>query len=552
VQLDSGNVMSMDPAGIYLYYAKEVLLRKQQQLDLQGDVTHPYVIQQRLLELLEKLALCLYQRGVESISLEDFKTQTGQNNLAKYLWDCADMAQGEDADVRVSNRSLLKYDSVDYNKRCFCHRSMKEYFIAQGIVHQLLNDENAGRTLLAGPGLGYEILSFAGDILRTLDDAGKAAASRRLVTFAHEQLTTSEQISFNLAVNSVNLLHYGNLGLPGQNWSGLYLDNVLLSGEDLSGKNFSYSSMRYAHLDNTDLTGCDLRYCDFTGVLFEKTGQLNAFAILHSEDGLLASYQDGNVRRWLFSDGSAQILAQMEHKKVLRLFLQEGGRDAMLDAKRLLFLRRGQQELTVAGYAPLQPGMIVLDVGQEAALIRKQSALLLLKLENGECLGRMETSNTALACLLQGKMVLMWTNERGLELCDMERRKILCRVNDEIRSTSALAAHSLSSDRGIAVLCTVQGEIFSYDIIFDSASGQYQMKLNGYASTDGIPVVQAAVDGGGLYIGLSTGKIIMYCRDDFDGLIPNREFHLEIKCSGAKLEGVIPSEQRLTLLHAQK
>jgi len=47
-------------------------------------------------------------------------------------------------------------------------------------------------------------------------------------------------------------------------------------------------------------------------------------------------------------------------------------------------------------------------------------------------------------------------------------------------------------------------------------------------------------------------RFLMYRRDDFDGLIANREFHLEIKCSGAKLEGVIPSEQRLTLLHAQK
>ncbi len=146
----------------------------------------------------------------------------------------------------------------------------------------------------------------------------------------------------------------------------------------------------------------------------------------------------------------------------------------------------------------------------------------------------------------------MWTNERGLELCDMESGTVLCRANDEIRPMSALAAYALSSERGIAALCTVQGEIFSYDILFDPASGQYQMELNGYASTDGIPVIQAAVDGGGLYIGLSTGKIIMYCRDDLDGLIPNREFHLEIKCSGAQLEGVVPSEQRLTLLRAQK
>ena len=35
-----------------------------------------------------------------------------------------------------------------------------------------------------------------------------------------------------MTVNSVNLLHYGSFGLPGQDWSGLCLDNVLLSGEN--------------------------------------------------------------------------------------------------------------------------------------------------------------------------------------------------------------------------------------------------------------------------------------------------------------------------------
>lgn len=187
VQLDSNRVQSLDSAGIYLYYAKEVLRRKQQYLALQGDTTHPDDIRKGLLKLLEKLALCLYRQGTESISLEDFRVQIGQNDLAEYLWDSADMAQEEDTDRRVGDRSLLKYDSGNCDKRCFCHRSMKEYFIAQGIVHQLLENEIVDHSLLNGPGLGYEILTFAGNLLQALDHTKKAVVAQRLTSFAHER-----------------------------------------------------------------------------------------------------------------------------------------------------------------------------------------------------------------------------------------------------------------------------------------------------------------------------------------------------------------------------
>lgn len=549
VQLDSGSVESMDSAGIYLYYAKEVLRRKQRQLALRGDATHPDDIQERLLELLEKLAVCLHRQGTESISLNHFKEQIGQNDLAEVLWDCADTAQAEDTDRRVSNRSLLKYDRGDRSKLCFCHRSMQEYFIARGAVRQLLEDEAAGRAVLLGPGFGYEILLFAGELLRALDDDGRAAAARRLTRFAHERPSAEERGSSSLAVNSVNLLHYSKLGLPGRDWSGLCLDNALLSGEDLSGKNFSHTSMRYAHLDNADLRECDLRYCDFTGVQFEKTGQLYAFGDLPGRDGLLGFYQDGNVRCWKFSNENVQTLAQMRCGKILRVFLEKGGREAVLDTKRLQFLRRGRQSLTVAGSVPLHPGTVVLDVGQETALVRQQGALLLLRLASGECLGRVQSSHAAFACLLRETEILLWSNDRGLEVYDMERESRLCQANVGSGAISALAAHMFSPTEGVVVLGSDLGDINSYRMVFNPAEGRYRIEHNGYASTGGIPVAQAVVDDSGLYVGLSTGKILLYRRDDQNGLKAGKAFHLEIKCSGAKLDGIIPPEQRLTLLH---
>ena len=43
---------------------------------------------------------------------------------------------------------------------------------------------------------------------------------------------------------------------------------------------------------------CDLRGCDFTGVQFEKSGQLTSFAVCPTEDAILAHYRDGVIRRF--------------------------------------------------------------------------------------------------------------------------------------------------------------------------------------------------------------------------------------------------------------
>lgn len=102
------------------------------------------------------------------------------------------------------------------------------------------------------------------------------------------------------------------------------------------------------------------------------------------------------------------------------------------------------------------------------------------------------------------------------------------------------------------LLGSAQGEIISYELTHDLVSGQYQMDRSGCAFTGGVPVVQVATDSsGGVYASLSTGRIILYRRDDSGGLNIEDTFHLEIKCTGAKIEGVVPAEQYAVLLHAQ-
>lgn len=103
------------------------------QLRLNNDYTTPERVRANVIHLLEELALCLQAEGSDSISLDDFKKKIGQDNLADMLWSTIGTPYtATDADNRMINRSLLKYDSMDSSKACFCHRSMKEYFVRVG------------------------------------------------------------------------------------------------------------------------------------------------------------------------------------------------------------------------------------------------------------------------------------------------------------------------------------------------------------------------------------------------------------------------------------
>jgi hypothetical protein len=560
ILLDEDSIHVLDAAGIYEDYAEKVLARKQRiQLAMPGDHTHPDATRRKLICLLEELALCLQYRGTDSISLEEFKTHIEEPNLAQLLWESVDGLQGEecaeDADRRLSNRSLLKYDCMNPEHRCFCHRSMKEYFVARGVVRRLWESEDESRSLLTTCDLGYEILAFAGKELQRLEESSRRLAAHRLALFAHETRGKQEhpqrEAFARLGVNSVNLLHQSGVGLEGADWSGLVLDGLVLSGANLAGKDFSYCSMRYAHLDNADLTGCDLRGCDFTGVQFEKSGQLRAFAPLPRENGLLACYHDGKLRRWQLSDGAVQTLADLEERRINRLLLWESGREGAILPNKLQFWRRKQDEVTPVGGVVLRQGLQVLDVGETMTLVRQRGDLCLLDLADGALLYQWKCLDNARACLLSNRFVVLWTAEQGLALLDGSSGKPLGSLELPGIPVMALSAILFSPEEGMVVLGCETGAIQCFRLTADSECRQWTFHHAGNALTGGDQVLGTAADGiGGVYIGTSSGTIFRYRMDEQGHLEEERAYRLELKCAGARIEGVKPQEQYMILRQA--
>lgn len=550
LQLDSDDIHAMDASGIYQDYAERVLtLKYNYQLSLPGDHTSRKTVRDRMLYLLEELALCLQQSGADSISLADFKARLETPDLAQQLWDSAAGEEtAEDADNRLSNRSLLKYDCRKPENRTFCHRSMKEYFLAKAIVRRLWSEEDAGRLLLASCGFSHEVLRFAGQELRNLTGGRRRLAGQRLAAFAHESREKwdsplREQLA-RLGTNSADLLHAGGFGLPGQDWSGLLLDHVFLSGADLSGKDFSHSSLRFAHLDNADLSRCDLRGCDFTGVQFEKSGHLVSFAADPREGALLACYRDGKLRRWRTADGQHQTMAQIAPVGAARLLLSPEGREGLALPERFLFFRRLAEEIHAEGYIALRPGLQVLDVLGNAALIQCGNELCLLDTAAACLLWRREFAGVLRACLMAERIVVFWTERTGVELTDLSGQSPRSGVLPQSEPVSALRALAHSGQAGSIAVGYANGELQLLHASLDPATAAWRLSFSARAPGHGERVLTTALDGGGkLYAGASSGAVTRYWANESRELEADRVYRLELKCAGARIEGVRPLKQ---------
>ena len=557
-QLDNENIHSMDMVGIYQDYAERALARNYEyHLEMRGDRTSPQKVRTHILLMLEQLALCMQEFGTDSISLAEFKTKIAQDDLAQELWDSvgpSSQAVSEDADRRFTGRTLLKCDHMEPEKRCFFHRSMKEFFVACGIVRALCQENvDEARPLLSQCRLSHEILGFTGQKLRRLDDRQKELAGERLAEFAHKIRVESGAQSAFLSTNSVSLLHYGGFGLPGTDWSGLRLDEAILSGENLSQKNFSRSSMRFAHLDNVDLSGCDLHGCDFTGVQFEKSGQLASFAVCPTEDTILAHYRDGVIRRWPISGGQSQAMATLEQTESYpgHILSSCDGREGLLLSDQFQFWERSTDQIVPAGHAVLRSGLRILDLGETTVLVQQGSALYLISLADRTILYQREISAAAKACLMTDRVLILQTDGAELELVDLSGKSPASTIYPHLRRISCLCASARSDTTGIILSGDEQGNVERFYVSFNQTTGQWDFVSGGETSGCEKPVRNIAVDAvGRVYAAASTGAIVRYVSSGAEHLGADAVYHLELKCAGARIEGVQPQEQYQILKYA--
>lgn len=277
-------------------------------------------IKERLLEILDNIAIEIHLSPKQYICLRNKADDPKMEDYARFLWQIVenDMSAKKDALNRIAMRSLLhketdKVDALDIElwPVDFCHRSIREYFVARRVESALRSDSRGSLHLFSEIDLNYEIMRFVAELMKANQNRHEGIYKENLLFLVSKSrvngnLNTidsdSKQKLNRLGRMSATLLYKWLGELPGDDWSNLMLDGAQFPWIDLTKKNFQNSSLRSANLSNAILIDADFRNADLTGVRLEETGEISSIAVPQDLDGFFAAYCDGSIRRWKLAD----------------------------------------------------------------------------------------------------------------------------------------------------------------------------------------------------------------------------------------------------------
>ncbi len=254
----------------------------------------------RLTRILENIALKFLEPEKKYISLIDDFPNNEDQNFAKLLWEISGSEkEREDATLKVGVRSLLirvKADSSEKWPIDFCHRSMREYFIAKGICEVLKKDCEEAKRLLSVSYLNNEILHFSVEIMKRDNSRIYEEALLKIIE-------SSRKTTLNVG-NCATLLYRLKGELPSENWCDLVLDRADFFGANLSGKCFVSTTLREANLYNVNFESSNFIKSDITGARIAETKPVFAIYV-HSINKIIVAYGDNTIARWEISQISS-------------------------------------------------------------------------------------------------------------------------------------------------------------------------------------------------------------------------------------------------------
>ncbi len=271
---------------------------------------------ERMEEILESVAIEIHHGRQEFACLRRIGQELPHSEYAEVLWQRAN-ADGlvqEDATHRVGIRSLLRRVEIpgqDITDKVwpvdFCHRSVREFFVARRIVRVVIENVSTARETLANTDLSIEIVHFAASMMKRM---AQSLFHPVLRSFAEQSGLDSDATKLSddqracLGKNAITLLFKAEGKLAESEWNNMILDGADLSGVDLSGKNFKGTSLRKAILDNAVFKDADFSDSDLTGVRLEETAEVRSLSVLPGSDRFLVLYDDGRVIEWTLKSTS--------------------------------------------------------------------------------------------------------------------------------------------------------------------------------------------------------------------------------------------------------
>jgi hypothetical protein len=218
----------LDEVTLYEKYVRNSLRRKAELLDDKDLQTDRDTLIENLIGILEEIAVELQASKQECISLNSF-AKAKQRKFAKLLWEMAGSdEEQQDAMARVGVRSLLSRvttPNMHYEWTVdFCHRSVREYFVAGSLCSAVYNSADEGERFLKEVPVNHEILDFAAARMRKTEGARLRNNLLELI-----QQAIPENAPGRLGGDALTLLYRVCPLLPEVDWTGKVFDFADLS-----------------------------------------------------------------------------------------------------------------------------------------------------------------------------------------------------------------------------------------------------------------------------------------------------------------------------------
>jgi WD40 repeat protein len=548
----------LDELILYETYIQQSLERKGYFLEDEKLETSPENIIENMKGILERVAIELHQSDEEFIYLSDIH---GPQRLLRGLWkmsaptDCT----ADDEIRRIAVRSLLKRvetgEDVEGKKFPvdFCHRSMREYFVARAVCKMVEQKLEQAKHFLRSCCLGYEIIFFANKMMKknTGFDYTENLWQLILKTKYHKD---KEKIKVgSLGSNAANLLYQYSGKIPKKDWSHLVLDWVDFSGADLSGKDFSHTSFHYANLDNVDFTNANFSHCDLTGVRLEEASPIQAVAVSQDES-IYALYEDGVIREWIHNRVRSPYpvsLEKIETTNDIRLVAQPGNDLTLIDNNQLIFYDKDNEKIIQKARIDLKPVLKPINAFHDSLLIvedkNNRYSLQLINLEQQSVIQSVSVKAFTLCAHLGSSAFIIYDEKDGLQIVNplSGETKTISRIEPAKINCMATCQCEEFPDQWRLAIGREDGSItiFNIDLSTIEMEEVLKYKCHEKAVRDIAFIDENRVVSGGVDMKVLLTKIE---RDETARYI-STEFKLNLQCKDMKVTGIKPDENRLFL-----
>jgi len=533
---------------LYERYIDLSLQRKQELLDDPNLSSSPKDTIKNLRGLLGEIAEELQRSGKDYVLLKRLLARS-ERPFAQLLWKLSGPDEwSEDARTRVGARSLLgrvlREDVQDDWPVDFCHRSMREYFVATRLCEAVESGAEAGAKFLQEIPLNHEILEFAAERWRKSECRSVQDHLLALIKGA-----VSATNPGGLGGYALTLLYRIAPRLPREfDWKGKIFDGADLENADLSGLDFRGSSFRNANFANVNFENATFEECDFTGVRIEQTAPVLCIGRDLSGEKLLAAYRDGVLRQWHLKPGGktpSNVLGTLSLEAGCAVGIHESGQRWLRSGSELTFFASEEDERW------RRSGCLRIKDSLDA--VRAQGRLLVFtdrNQEGGDVVTVVDLqrqgklcsigTNGSRHCAALGTAGVVWSDAKvGFRVRPLARHEQAKEIILACEEPSCLDVYRLNDRAYLLGSGTGDGLVHVWKVTIEEGNAT-QSKLLEFPAHKGAVTTVAFIDETRISSGGADCAIVVsrWTRDEMSVGIVERKLQLKMRCRGLKIDGL--------------